>query len=191
MSANITHILDLDLYTYTSYPVIKAQQYDDQTRYMRVRLKDHEEDFNISQGAVVTFRGQRAEDGNSHGRTFEIQAYEVESRSPAIIVFDITQAITRAGTATGKIVISDGTTQLSSIPIFIDIEPDVAAQASASEDEKDIIRQLTEELRGHESNIVMHLTEQEHQRITNLKNIVYSSNEPSGQQKDDIWLQEY
>ena len=187
----ITHVLEVDLYTTTSYQVVKAQQYDDQTRYLRVLLKDHEEDYDLPSGALVTFKGLRGKEENPQVSIFEIEG-DIKTTSPAIIEFDITQAITRAGVAVGNIVVTYGNAKIQSIPIHIDVSPEAARGAASEEGEQDIIAQLTEELRSHETDMVKHLTQEEHTKLDNLRNmILYSSTEPTNQQSDDIWLQEY
>lgn len=194
----VTHIMELDLYTTTSYPVIKAQQFDTDTRTLRVLLKDHEEPYVLIEGLGVCLMGDRP-----NGSSFLIYGV-IESYSPAIVTFDITQALTSAGVATAKVKILqptaglENTTMLSSIPLYIDVEKDVADMASATEEEKSVIQELvdevismTTEFENHVNDDVKHITQSEHERLTALRNTVYSSTEPSSQEEGDNWLLEY
>ena len=219
----VTHVLELELYTTTSYPVVKAQQFDVDTRTLRILLKDHEEPYVLSPTANVYLIGERPEAGNPEGRSFLIEPTEI-IRDPAIVSFDITQAITRAGTAVAKVKIQDivvnnenenesnneenveneqpsedpPTPILSSNMIYIDVSEEVAAEASMTTEEKSVIQELISEVAGisgtlitHISDNVRHLSQSEHERLNALKNITYSSTEPSSQQEGDAWLLEY
>lgn len=204
----VTHIMELDLYTTTSYPVIKAQQFDNETRILRVLLKDHEETYVLTQGVSVNLIGDRPEDGKPEGRGFLING-QIESYNPAIVSFDITQAITRAGIAVAKVKISElseseeseedlETNSLTSIPLYIDISEEVASEASMTVEEKSIVQQLVDEVatvagavNTHINDTVVHINQQEHERLNALRNIVYSQTEPSSQEEGDSWLQQY
>lgn len=117
-SGSIYHDIEIDLYE-MSYPVVKAQQADVGSRYLRCYLKNHRDPYVLPQTAEVTLEGLRGDGAEGVGY---IIGGIIESHSPAIVVFEITQAITRAGTATCKIVISDNGTILSSVIIYIDIQ---------------------------------------------------------------------
>ena len=190
----ITHILELDLYTTTSYPVVKAQQYDDQTRFLRVILKDHEEAYTLPSGATVKLFGTRplGKQNNPSGREFLING-TVESTDT--VLFDLTQAIDRDGIAVAKVLINytanEADHQLTSIPIYFDVSEAAASGASIAEPEKDILDSLMEELDAHIADNVAHLSAAEHIRFTALRNIVYAADEPSNQEENDAWLKEY
>ncbi len=186
----ITHIFEVDLYTTTSYPVVKAQQYDNATRYLQVVLKDHEEHYTIPSGATLQLFGTRPEAGNPQHREFLITGTPVQGTDDTVL-FDITQAIDRAGIAVAQVRILSGSTILRSIPIHFDITEAAASGASITEAEKDVLDVLTQEINNHITDNVAHLTQAEHERFTALRNIIYSANEPTTQDSDDIWLQEY
>ena len=196
MAGDITHVLELDLYTTTSYPVIKAQQYDDHSRYLRVLLKDHEEDYVLPNNAEVSFKGVRGQAENPELSIFDINAIRpYESMNPAIVKFDLTQALTREGTVVGQVVITymDGqiSKKVSSPYVYIDVTAEAANGASSEEHEEDIIAALTRELESHEADMTMHITPEERTRFDAMHDFVYSATEPTGQRADDIWFQEY
>ena len=171
----VNHFLDLDLYEYTSYPVVKAQQ-GDSNRYLTCRLNDHEEVYTIpTDGSVtVTLEGERPT-----GTSFSISG--VISNDGLMVTFNITQAITQFGDVKAQVRLYDNvsnpSTVLSSIPLFIEVEENYAG--TPSEEDETIIRQLQRELYEHIGNIIIH------------RAIVYSSTEPEHMRDGDIWLREY
>ena len=169
----VNHFLDLDLYEYTSYPVVKAQQ-GDLARYLTCRLKDHEEVYVIPQDCNVTLEGLRPT-----GTNFLIRGVIDTSRK--MVTFNLTQAITQYGDVKAKVVIydtvSDPSTIVSSIPLYIEVEENYAG--TPSEEDETIIRQLQAELLEHVSNMEIH------------RAIVYSSSEPEHMNDGDQWLREY
>lgn len=194
----VTHIMELDLYTTTSYPVVKAQQFDTATRTLRVLLKDHEEPYVLTDDVSVSLVGDRPD-----GTSFLILG-TIDPDNRSIVSFDITQALMSAGVVTAKVKIMvptegmENTTVLSSIPLYIDVEQDVADMASATEEEKNIIQELVDEViamtgafEDHVEDNIRHLTQAEHERFNTLNNTIYSDEEPSSQQEGDAWLKEY
>ena len=169
----INHFLDLDLYEYTSYPVVKAQQ-GDSGRYLTCRLKDHEEVYIIPQDCLITLEGLRPT-----GTNFSIEG-EI-NRLASTVEFNLTQAITQYGDVKAKVVIYDGTSNdspiLSSIPLYIEVEENYAG--TPSEEEETIVRILERRLNAHVGNEEIH------------RAIIYSATEPTERHDGDQWLKEY
>lgn len=173
MANTITHILELDLYTTTSYPVIKAQQYDYQTRFLKVQLKDHEETYTIPSGAAVTLEGVRPSENQSLASVFVIDG-TIESSDT--VLFDITQALFNEGIVEAKVIIRwDNGKELSSIPLYIEVYEQASHGIDPTVEEKSILDQMTD----HMATVDIH------------RKIDYSSTEPTGHSDGDIWLQEY
>lgn len=171
----ITHILELDLYTTTSYPVVKAQQYDYQTRYLKVVLKDHEETYEIPSGARITLEGVRPASEQSLSSVFVIEGTIVSGTTDTVI-FDITQALFHEGIVEAKVIIRWGTDdKLSSIPLYIEVYKLASEGISPTVEEKSILDSMTD----HMSTADIH------------RSIIYASDEPSTQTDGDLWLQEY
>lgn len=170
----VNHFLDLDLYEYTSYPVVKAQQ-GDLARYLTCRLNNHEEVYIIPQDCTVTLEGLRPT-----GTNFLIMGVVDTTRK--LVTFNLTQAITQFGDVKAKVVIYDSNSDpsesiISSIPLYIEVEENYAG--TPSEEDETIIRQLQRELLEHIGNTIIH------------RAIVYSTTEPEHMNDGDIWLQEY
>lgn len=173
MANTITHVLELDLYTTTSYPVIKAQQYDNQTRFLKVQLKDHEQSYTIPSNASITLEGVRPSEHQSWESIFIIESESVEM--PDTVTFDITQALFNAGIVEAHVIIRWDDKKLSSIPLYIDVYKLASEGIDPSVEEQDIIDQMVEHMG----------TENIHRRID------YASIEPTDQNDGDIWMQEY
>ena len=176
----VNHFLDLDLYEYTSYPVVKAQQ-GDSGRYLTCRLKDHEEVYVIPQDCgLITLEGIRPNNTN-----FSIEGNI--DRPNSMVEFNLTQAITQFGDVKAKVVIYEGTPNdsdpsslppiISSIPLYIEVEENYAG--IPSEEEETIIRVLERRLNAHVGNKEIH------------RAIVYSATEPTERYEGDQWLKEY
>lgn len=176
-TGDITHVLELDLYTTTSYPVIKAQQYDTESRYLRVILKDHEEPYTIPTGAVIYLEGVRASDALDLQSTFQIKG-EIDPDFSDVVVFDISQAITRAGVVEAKVRIMWDKNVLSSISLYFDVERLSTADIQPTTEEISILDMIQRNLSDHITNIPIH------------RSILYNSTEPE-QSEGDIWMQEY
>lgn len=171
----ITHILELDLYTTTSYPVVKAQQYDYQTRYLKIVLKDHEEAYEIPSGATVTLEGVRPSDNQSLSSVFVIED-DISARTSDTVLFDITQALFNEGIVEAKVIIRWGTDdKLSSIPLYIEVYKLASEGIPPTVEEKSILDNMTD----HMSTIEIH------------RSIIYAADEPTTQIDGDLWLQEY
>ena len=169
----VNHFLDLDLYEYTSYPVVKAQQ-GDSNRYLTCRLNDHEEVYTIPQNCSIKLEGLRPT-----GTNFSIEG-DID-RVNNFVTFNLTQAITQYGDVEAQVRIYDSSsspsTVLSSIPLYIEVEKDYSGVPS--EEDETIVRQLQREVEEHVGNSVIH------------RAIIYSSNEPEDTNYGDIWIREY
>lgn len=182
MSDIIIHEIDLDLYTYTSYPVIKAQQLDVDTRFLRVYFKDHGETYILPDQSYVVLEGMRplGSKNNPEGRGFAIPEETGSGGAGSDnVTFNLTQAITRDGIATANVVIYMGNSIISSIPVYIDIEVKALDDESYTEEEESIIRTIERELNNHIGDSEIH------------RRITYSATEPTNHANGDIWLQEY
>ena len=171
----VNHFLDLDLYEYTSYPVVKAQQ-GDSGRYLTCRLKDHEEVYTIPQNCSITLEGNRPDK-----TSFSIEGNIDYPNN--MVEFDLTQAITSFGDVKAHVVIYINVTGsstpiiVSSIPLYIEVEEIYIG--TPSEEEETIIRELERRLNAHIGNEEIH------------RAIVYSATEPAGRHDGDQWLKEY
>ena len=142
--AEIVSVLDLDMSDYASYPVIHAQQYDEVTRQLKIRLYENGQAYNLSTGVTVHIVGKKVamiddsieipDDPETLERLgISIKGVILES-TPAIIQFNLTQALLVSGIKKMKVVITtyeneQVLTRISSIPFYIRVEDECAREA--------------------------------------------------------------
>lgn len=145
--SDIVSLLNLDMSDYTSYPVLHAQEYDNITRYIRIRLFENGEKYNLTNGVLVHIVGKQVasiddsvpipddpDDPEMAGSMgICIKGIIIES-APAIIQFDLTQALLLAGIKKLKVIVTTYEnniilSRISSIPFYLTVEEECASEA--------------------------------------------------------------
>lgn len=188
--------IDIDLYSPTSYEVLKAQQGDNLSRIIEFVLYDQGEPYQIPSDVFIRMEGSRGDNSTFIKDNCTISNNVISTVLDNDILF-------AHGTVEAKIVlynISDDTI-LSTIPFKIHVQKHPCDKTKIEKDKHSLIDYLIlsfEKIKGlfenHMSDKILHLSKVEHDRFNKLKNeifIAYNENTPDYLEVGDYYLKEY
>ena len=188
--------IDIDLYSPTSYEIIKAQQGDNLSRIIEFFLYDQGNRYKIPDNTIVRLEGHR---GDNSSFIKEDSCFVSENSITVTLDSDILYA---HGIVEAKIVMEDSNYHiLSTIPFRIHVQRDPCNKAEIEKKNPSLIdwlvsnfNKLKKLLESHLSDKIAHLSKSEHDRFNKLQNEVfleYNENLPNDSKTGDYFLKEY
>lgn len=148
---NVITRIEIDLYSPTSYEVIKAQQGDNNSRIIEFVITNQGECYTISDTCFAKFEGHRGD-----GSSFIKNAIIKDNIVTVVLDEDI---LFYSGTVEAKIVFYEHDNSiLSPIPIKIFVQKNPCDKENIIETDKSLINQLIIAQEIHNSNKNIHIT---------------------------------